>query len=713
MNFARRLSNRRVGLLLGAVVVLVLVLLVLVVRRKVTRWCPAVPPSQRAQTLSAMAARPGDYWPRGVGHVVLAWPGSREEDKGYLEPGGSFSPGVGTFGITLGIADNQGKLITGDTVRLQDIQQRFTLPQNPSEPLGIATTTPIYSSIWTTSEVGRYNLEITPKNLERGLFILVRSVGPAGGPVSKLRFDGEKLWLNERWHLSTSPQPSSLLIGEEPRRADAKWLKVVEPARSGEHLVNSESGWGFARLNFQNASQIRAVVRDTWPKTVPSISCNRQNQVEVHLPDGRFVDSLVAQVAHLSMSLVRNETRPGEPTNYPLEWLRDGAYVIVSLARVGYVELARTLVTRFAGKDFFGGFGPEGDNLAFALWALEEVDHAMVPQSLARENYPHVFRKAQAIERLLRTREPVFALPIESAIVPAVRDSWRLAPTLSLVAYGERDGMIAGRMDLHVPLLFINAINYMGLLRAARLAERVSDEPAAERWRKSAAELRIAWHRNLKTSERDNERTAIAAMWPSFVAGSDRKQLLELLRARNSARSKGKSAIPWPSQWSYFDVAEMHQWLLLGDIDALWSLLNYYLNHSSSPGLFTWGEGTSEENSFGLWKNVRGWVTPGPVTPHYWTAAEMLLLQLEMLAYVDETDESAPRWVIGGGVPREWVKQPLSVKRVGTSRGRVDWVWNPDLMTMTATVTGHVAPVALGPAFPTGARLDVRFTGGG
>ena len=46
----------------------------------------------RATVLAAMKQRPTDPWPRGVGHVILAPPGSREEWKSYLEPGGSFSP---------------------------------------------------------------------------------------------------------------------------------------------------------------------------------------------------------------------------------------------------------------------------------------------------------------------------------------------------------------------------------------------------------------------------------------------------------------------------------------------------------------------------------------------------------------------------------------------------------------------------------------------
>ncbi|BAY48499.1 hypothetical protein SAMD00079811_61240 [Scytonema sp. HK-05] len=50
----------------------------------------------RHQVLRQMQLRPTDQWPRGTGHVVLAAPGSPEIDKAYHEPGGSFSPAVGS-----------------------------------------------------------------------------------------------------------------------------------------------------------------------------------------------------------------------------------------------------------------------------------------------------------------------------------------------------------------------------------------------------------------------------------------------------------------------------------------------------------------------------------------------------------------------------------------------------------------------------------------
>lgn len=57
--------------------------------------------------------------------------------------------------------------------------------------------------------------------------------------------------------------------------------------------------------------------------------------------------------------------------------------------------------------------------------------------------------------------------------------------------------------------------------------------------------------------------------------------------------------------WTYFDLAETHQWLFLDRLDRTWATLNWFWDHQSSPGLYTWWEGKGEENSFGRWTRVR------------------------------------------------------------------------------------------------------------
>lgn len=692
------------GLVLGGLAALGAAALVY---KKTRRWTPEVAPSERSIVLAAMAARPDDVWPRGQGHVLLAWPGSRAADKGYHEPGGSFSPGVGSFGLAVGIAEANGELTTSDSVALDSVTQRFEATENSLAPPALVDSTPLYDVSWTTPQPGEFSARLE-RRAAGDPVLVVRSVGPAGGPVHRLRHDGEKLWIDERWSLEFDPPPSHLRLVDEPTTPEKNWLSRGETPRPGQ--IDSFDGWAAARLDFVGAAGVTVRVRDSWPVAPLGLTVQRFDQTEVTVPDRRFVNALQAQVAHLTMSVVGTATRPGEPTNYPLEWLRDGAYVVTALARAGHVELATRLSTHFSERDFFGGFGPEGENPAFAIWVLDEVSRARGRNpDVDTGVYPHVFRKAKLIEQLLDTRKSVFVLPLESPIVPSWRDDRKVQPSLALVAESAQNGLVRGRMDGHVPLLFVNAINYLGLVRAASFAENVGDAPSAAHWSARAATLRQAWQRGFATDARYNERTFISSMWPSFVSGTDRAPFIALMKERQKARAEHSEHVPWPNPWSYFDVGEMHQWVELGDVGSLWQMLDFYLENSTSRGLYTWGEGFGEENSYGLWQEVRGWVKPGQVTPHYWTAAEMLLLQLEMLAFVDETDPTKPRWVLGAGVPPSWLDSPLDVKRVGATRGRVDWSWDPTTKRVKATILGDTAEVVLGPSFPEDAQLELNF----
>lgn len=70
------------------------------------------------------------------------------------------------------------------------------------------------------------------------------------------------------------------------------------------------------------------------------------------------------------------------------------------------------------------------------------------------------------------------------------------------------------------------------------------------------------------------------------------------------------------------------------------------------------------------------------MTPHYWTAGELLALQVEMLAYVDQSGPE-PMLVIGAGVPRSWLTRPLAVRGLPTSLGTVDWTWTGQRLQTT------------------------------
>jgi hypothetical protein len=399
------------------------------------------------------------------------------------------------------------------------------------------------------------------------------------------------------------------------------------------------------------------------------------------------------------MSLVANETRPGDPINYPLSWQRDAAYIIVALTRAGHLARAEGLAAYLAEHDFFGGFGAEADAPGLGIWALNELAVGLDRPDFEAQMWPHVLRKANLIEQMMTLEEPLYH-EFSGPVVPFLAGS----PDASLVA-GTPDnglGLINGRMDHHRPLLYVTAVSYPGLLDAAEFARRLGHEAEADRWQSAADNLQQAWGRGLQTSEANNERTYISGLWPTWIAAPEMTAEYEnnLDQRWQNARSNDGGFVNRPL-WTYFEIGEAHQWLYLERLDRVWETLDWFWTNQTAPGLYTWWEGSGEENTFHQWEKVRGWVNPPYVTPHYWTTAEMLLLQLDMLVYT-RADGSL---VIGGGVPESWLDSPMQVGPIPIATGSVEWQWDGDQLTIT--VEGDPVPVSPGPSFE-GRPIEVQ-----
>jgi hypothetical protein len=100
-----------------------------------------------------------------------------------------------------------------------------------------------------------------------------------------------------------------------------------------------------------------------------------------------------------------------------------------------------------------------------------------------------------------------------------------------------------------------------------------------------------------------------------------------------------------------------------------------------------------------------GWTQPPHVTPHYWTAAQMALLQLDMLVAVDETSPT-PKLLIGLGLQPDWMNQKLSAKNLLTRLGKTSWEWNKGRLTVWHQ--GTPAEIIPGPHFPANTELRLK-----
>jgi hypothetical protein len=651
---------------------------------------------ERLVLMDTVRHRSDDPWPRWTGHVPLGRPGAADFDKGWIEPGGSFSPSFNSFGVSFWVVDVEGgPLATSDSLPLDQTTARYLDPVG-AEP-GIEVVTPFWRAEWRVAGGDGYDLTLenrTPE--ERRIDIVIRSVGPAGGRLERAEVEGAMLRLPSGWTLEPTEGARAVRLGVEDK---SNWTHA-EPDEANNRLVEDTDGWAFARIMGPKPGEtVRFRLRRTTPLANPNLPVSPGPQLTGGDPD--FMQALYSQIATLRIGLSDRQTRPGDPMNYPLQWLRDGAYVVVALARSGQVPLARELALAAAPNDFFGGFGAEADAPGLALWMLAEVAGLSTSTEFDEAIWSHVVRKVGLIETMLVSKGEIIR-PFSGPLVPA--HAWR--PDAELIAGAARDGLIDGKMDWHRPIFFVNAVSHAGLIGAADIADRLGHQSDANAWRGRASVLAAAWNRALTDPAWEaqvmNDRTAIAGLWVGEIA--DPAAYAKLLDSRWPAllASFDRAGAQGPL-WTYFTLAEAHQNLRLGYPDRAWKIINFFASHQPAPGLYTFWEGAGEENSFGLWARTRGWAQPPNVTPHYWSAAEMLLLQLSMLAYRD-----GETLVIGAGITADQLSSEMSVAGVGIAGGFVDWAWSPRILRVTIRGGAPDLAVRLGPAFPADVTVVIR-----
>ena len=605
---------------------------------------PAPPPppvavarTPRETVLDAMVARKDDPWSRANTHAILAIPGSAEKDKAYFEPGGSFSPSVKSFGISLWITDTLGNVkATSETLpNSNPVTHKLLWPDNAFGLPAIKTESWAYHSTWSSMGPGKWLLDVNAlAGASAKVYLMVRSVGPAGGEINTLRWDGTALLINNRWGIrfDQTLSPNSVRIGQE---GDKDWARPMTNAVEQKF----DTGWGFARIDLSSAAQWKIKVSELAEPPPPALNyTSTKATLDLDLPDSTFKESLQAQVAHLMMGLDGFKVWAGDPTSYRERRPREAAYTIVALARAGQMEIARELLRELMEKGVFGA--TENDTPGLALWAAEEIAARVNQSDCDHQLWPLVAQKAELVMRLVPT----------------------------------------------APVLLTNAMNYRGMLSAASFAERYKKADEAKRWRMRAQELKITWKQNFIPQLESDDRPFIVGLWPSGIAVDGKEGFLQGLQKRWQATHDGRGGFRKAPANSFVEIADAHQWLFLDKPDKSWETLRWYWNKQPIPGLYTWGDTLppeSQNKEQNKWEQIRGWVNPAQVSPHYGTAAELLLLQLEMLGYYNEASQEL---VIGAGVPPAWVNLPMSVNGLSTSLGEIGWDWNEKKKEMVVSV---------------------------
>jgi hypothetical protein len=648
---------------------------------------------------------PDWIWNRSDTHVILGVPRSHEGFKTPVEPGNSFSPGVGSYGVSTWVSVN-GQLHTPEEKPLEDFEWSF-----------LEANVPVLVSRWQAGDVQVTSRLFTDGDAELidikdylavelsnptsnpvtlTFYLAIRSFGAAGGPIRSLAYKDNKVHINGRPVLYPVETPTSF---GAISHADSK-TDISAALKAGqfptETDIKDDSTWASGALAYEltlqpgESHQLDFVChvhanqsKLNWLKAPNGVSVNQQQAdfaqrwqqsttIRLKVPDKRFHDAFFAQLSHLYMFTVYDEPRI-TPVSYPLWWLRDGVYVVVALDKAGYHDFAERSIFRVADRDAFGGFGAEGDGPSEGIWMLSEHYLLTRSQAYLQKAWPHIERKADLLIQMLNTDVPI--LRSSEFRTPQML----LNPESDVMCLPTDDGLIMGRMDGHFPIMWINGFAHFGLRRAALCAEALGVD--GSHFSQAADELLATLQRRTPELFGKNDRDPNSAFWPTGWASRDDEHIVrgfdhfwDTVRCPNGQYTR-------EPMWTYFEAGQAHNYLLLGQKDRALTTVEHFLTEHIAPGLYTYSEGDGDENSSLQWQRTRGWDRIRYVTPHGWTASEVFLLLRDCLAR--EEDDTL---IIGSGIPQGWLSEAFSVQNMPTYFGTLSFSYNPEGQTLDVQI---------------------------
>lgn len=174
---------------------------------------------------------PDWIWNRSDTHVILGVPGTLDAFKTPVEPGNSFSPGPGTYGISSWIYED-GVLYAPENMPLTDLEWKFEAGHLP-----VLTScfkcgkVRVTSRLFTEGDTqisdirDYYRIELTNSSEETAqgsLFIPIRSFGAAGGAIHSLKSSTHCVKINGA---------PVFVMGKEPEQ-----FRTVSYAKTGKDI---------------------------------------------------------------------------------------------------------------------------------------------------------------------------------------------------------------------------------------------------------------------------------------------------------------------------------------------------------------------------------------------------------------------------------------------------------------------------------------------
>ncbi|HUU93909.1 MAG TPA: hypothetical protein VM238_22170 [Phycisphaerae bacterium] len=677
--------------------------------------------------LGAAKAEPkrGPLDPRGRVHIAIGIANTLDTLKTFVEAEGNFSPGFATCGIYVWVYDPEAKQLVAPTTDGVTCEHGLPptghlIPWSRWTAAGLAVKTEV-CEVRRTSSAGdvfvvaaRTHLT-NPGTAERkvSLYVALRPLGAAGGPVKKLAVsnEGDALLADGRPALVAGAKPSGAGVlstdtigdlameGKTPTDTTAasdagdcsgalqfevtvppgetQTLGFICPVLPGRRAVGHEwdgvSKWAQFDLAKPNPAEggvlqpdpglnyYRALKADTLFQEAEAYWKDLVGRFTVRVPDERWSEAFAAILGHAALCM--NDGAPDVAViNYNV-FNRDGAYTANMLQKAGRFDLAAAAIDYFLDHPFNGRSHPEADNPGQILWTMGE--HWLLARDKAwlRRAYPGVQKLARMIEYYRTRPGPHWVSPT----------SLKFGDDLPKE---ERKELKPGSCDGDHPE-YTEAFDVAGLWRAAMMARARGEEDDAGDFAALADEFTAVYDARFGKNLAKGY-GGYAVLWPCRLYPSG--------EGKGHQQFKGIGAQK-PGGWRYFPLARAHQGLLAGNREAGHATIARHLDHEQMRGWYAFDEGG--KSGSGGWSHARTAWNPSVAMPHGWAGAELWLLIRDSLLV-----EDGDRLVLLAGVPPEWVagNETMAVANMPTYFGTCSFEWKPADGGATLTLTGTAAP---------------------
>jgi len=404
------------------------------------------------------------------------------------------------------------------------------------------------------------------------------------------------------------------------------------------------------------------------------------NKVGFLLPDKKMFDCYRASLAYILIAMDGNMLHPG-PLNYDNFWYRDGSYMVAALMRAGLFDVSREVLKFFAEmQQPNGGFPsivssarqcvgpPEWDSQGQAIFALTEYYRFTHDQPWLESVFPTIRKGCEFIQSLRSqhlTPEYKDGTPEKQVVYGLLPPSWSAEDL--------------GSADWHHYWDDLWAIR--GLRDAAWTARELGKNKDAEWFEKEAqshytsllnsfaAVCALKKIDYIPNSIDDITGSSMArgtspGIWPGNIL--DKTDSL-VKRSFNTYWEKwiqpyGGGYFHQGQVWPYgMELATCY--VMLGEKEKAWTILNWHLDHQTTSGTYAWAEQINLQNK-----------TYGGDMPHCWVAGDYMNLLRTMLLY-----EDGNKMVLAAGIPQPWLatKQKIGAVNVPTYFGRLSYEIEP------------------------------------